>query len=165
MMGQIAESDSDALHAVRLASAVLSGEVPEKIVATIPIVKPDMVSSFIKIMTVCAQYITLSNSLPSKKPTVAEMAKKYIGENLGRKLSIGEICHNIGCSKSTLLTAFKTRYGCTVNDYITDERLKQARSMLRSTGKKINEIALNTGFFRPILLLQGFHCGVWNIAQ
>ncbi|MBQ8880170.1 MAG: PocR ligand-binding domain-containing protein [Clostridia bacterium] len=146
MMGQIAESESGTLDAVRLAGTVLRGEDPQRIAATIPVVKPDMVSSFIKIMTVCAQYITLSNALPSKKPTVAEMAKKYIGENLGHKLSIGEICHSIGCSKSTLLTAFKKRYGVTINDYITAERLKQARTMLRSTEKKINEIAMDTGF-------------------
>lgn len=146
MMGQIAESATGAEEAVRKAEGVLSKEIDPKITKTIPVVKPDMISSYIKIMTVCAQYITLSNALPSKKPTVAEMAKKYVGENLSRKLSISEICRSIGCSKSTLLTAFKKRYGCTVNDYITEERLKQARAMLRSTGKKINEIAMDTGF-------------------
>ncbi len=146
MMGQIAESDTVAIDAVKMAGAVLRGEDARKIISTIPVVKPGMVSSFIKIMTVCAQYITLSNALPSRKPTVAEMAKKYICENLGHKLSIGEICHSIGCSKSTLLTAFKKRYGCTINDYITGERLKQARAMLRSTEKKINEIAMESGF-------------------
>ena len=146
MMGQIAESDTGALDAVKAAQAIIRGEDTERIAMTIPVVKPDMISSFVRIMTVCAQYITLSNALPSKKPTVAEMAKKYVGENLSHKLTITEICHSMGCSNSTLLTAFKKRYGLTVNDYITSERLERAMTMLKSTGKTINEIAIETGF-------------------
>ena len=64
-------------------------------------------------MTICAQYLTLSNAMPGEKPTVAELAKKYISDNIGRKLCISDVCDALGCSKSTLLTAFKSKYGIT----------------------------------------------------
>ena len=78
--------------------------------------------------------------------TVAEMAKKYIYDNYRTKFGIKEICQSIGCSKSTLITAFKRDVGMTVNDYITEVRLGEAIRMLLAGGQTIGEIALATGF-------------------
>ena len=105
-----------------------------------------MLLSYVKIMTICAQYLTLSNALPSVKPTVAELAKKYISENLSKKLSIPELCNTLGCSKSTLMSAFKKCYGITLNTYITDLRLSRAEILLKQSNISINEIASAIGF-------------------
>lgn len=112
----------------------------------IPSVKSDMLKPYVTIMTICAQYLTLSNSIPSAKPSVAEMAKKYIYDNFRVKFGIKDICQSIGCSKSTLITAFKREYGMTVNKYITEVRLTEAIRMLHSGVKNIGEIAISTGF-------------------
>ncbi len=138
MMGQIAESEEDG----RRALAAIGG-APD---IRIPVVKSGMVSSYVKIMTICAQYLTLSNSIPSEKPGVAERAKKFIGKNISKKFGITEICDHIGCSKSTLLTTFKKQYGITVNTYITEERLDKALCLLLEGEKTISEIAQETGF-------------------
>ncbi len=112
----------------------------------IPTVKPDMIRSYTTIMTICAQYLTLSNAISQNKPTVAQMAKKYIFENYTTKFGIKDICTGIGCSKSTLITAFKREFGITINDYITNLRLTEAVRMLRAGEKSIGEIAAATGF-------------------
>jgi AraC-like DNA-binding protein len=109
-------------------------------------VNADMVRSYVKIMTICAQYLTLSNAIPSTKHTVAEMAKKFIYDNYKSKITIADICDEIGCSKSTLITGFKKEYGTTVNSYITDLRLNEAVNMLRIGDRNIGEIATETGF-------------------
>ena len=111
-----------------------------------PSVNSDMVRSYVKIMTICAQYLTLSNSIPSSKQTIPEMAKKYIYDNYRSKITIADICEEIGCSKSTLITGFKREYGTTVNNYITEVRLGEAVNMLRSGERHIGEIAAETGF-------------------
>lgn len=113
---------------------------------SIPTVKGDMIRSYVKIMTICAQYLTLSNAIPSSKPTVTEMAKKFIYDNYRTKFGIKEICQSVGCSKSTLITAFKRDLGMTVNDYITEVRLGEAVRMLLAGERTIGEIALCTGF-------------------
>ncbi|MBQ2793241.1 MAG: helix-turn-helix transcriptional regulator [Clostridia bacterium] len=105
-----------------------------------------MIRSYVKIMTICAQYLTLSNAIPSSKPTVTEMAKKFIYDNYRTKFGIKEICQSVGCSKSTLITAFKRDLGMTVNDYITEVRLGEAVRMLLAGERTIGEIALCTGF-------------------
>lgn len=112
----------------------------------VPSVRPDMIQSYVKIMTICAQYLTLSNAISSEKPTVAEMAKRFIHENFSEKIGIKEICDEIGCSKSTLITSFKKTYGTTVNRYLSDVRLEEAIKMLASGKKNIGEISEATGF-------------------
>jgi len=97
-------------------------------------------------MTICAQYLTLSTAIPSSTPTVAEMAKKYIFDNFRNKFTIKDICQSIGCSKSTLITAFKREYGMTVNEYITEVRLTEAVRMLDAGVRNIGEVALCSGF-------------------
>ncbi len=115
-------------------------------IAKIPTVRADIIGSYVTIMTICAQYLTLSNAIPQNKPTVAQMAKRYICDNYGNKFGIKEICASVGCSKSTLITAFKKEYGITVNEYITEVRLGEAIRMMAMGEKNIGEIAICSGF-------------------
>ncbi len=146
MMGQIAESEHDIFTAEREAAKLIPSSEAHELAGNIHTVEHDMLLSYVKIMTICAQYLTLSNALPSVKPTVAELAKKYISENIGKKLSILEICDTIGCSKSTLMSAFKKSYGVTLNEYITELRTSRAEVLLRQGNLSIGEIALSVGF-------------------
>ena len=147
MMGQVFECDPDgnALHH-EVNSIDLLGEEYVALAKDTPRVDADMVRSYVKIMTICAQYLTLSNAIPSTKQTVAEMATKFIFDNYKSKITIADICDEIGCSKSTLITSFKKEYGTTVNNYITDVRLGEAVNMLKIGDRNIGEIATETGF-------------------
>ncbi|MBQ7363520.1 MAG: PocR ligand-binding domain-containing protein [Clostridia bacterium] len=139
MMGQVFEEGD------RARSFPLSDKL-DACLCDIPSVRSDMIRSYVKIMTICAQYLTLSNAIPNEKPTVAEMVKRFIHENFSEKIGIAEICREVGCSKSTLITCFKRAYGTTVNKYLTDVRLGEALRMLRGGDMSIGEIAEATGF-------------------
>ena len=147
MMGQVFECDKD-MKPMRPERENIEklGEPMREAAAEIPLVDAEMVRSYVRIMTICAQYLTLSNAIPSSKQTVAEMAKKFIFDNYKSKLTISDICSEIGCSKSTLITAFKKQFGTTVNSYVTEVRLKEAANMLAIGDKNIGEIAIQTGF-------------------
>lgn len=147
MMGQIFETDPNGnpLHP-EVKNVQSLGENMSLLASETPLVDADMVRSYVKIMTICAQYLTLSNAIPSTKQTVAEMAKKYIFDNYRSKITIADICDEIGCSKSTLITGFKREYGTTVNNYITEVRLNEAVNMLKMGERHIGEIASQTGF-------------------
>ena len=147
MMGQVADSPSAAREAEeRLLALTADAALSAELGNTIPVVKPDMISSYVRIMTICAQYLTLSNATQSANPTLAEMAKRYIKDNLSSKIGITDICEYLGCSKSTLLTAFKKQYGVTVNAYLTEKRLELACHKLNEGRLTIYEIATATGF-------------------
>ena len=147
MMGQVTKNESARqLAEAKLSELIRDAKSARELAAAIPRVKEDMVSSYVKIMTICAQYLTLSNAIPSAKPTVAELAKRYIGENVQKKICITDICNELGCSKSTLLTTFKSKYGITVNTYITESKLELAVHLLLDGDMTISEIAAETGF-------------------
>lgn len=147
MMGQIYESDSDGnplRPEVRNVESLSKDMVA--LASQTPLVNSDMVKSYVKIMTICAQYLTLSNAIPSVKQTVADLAKKFIFDNYKSKITISDICKAVGCSKSTLITCFKKEHGTTVNNYIISVRLNEAINMLKSAEKTIGEIATEVGF-------------------
>ena len=147
MMGQVFEADDEGnpIHPEAKNIKKLDDKMI-RLAEETPRVKTDMLKSYVKIMTICAQYLTLSNAIPSTKQTVAELAKKFIFDNFKSKITIADICDDIGCSKSTLITCFKKEYGTTVNNYITDVRLNEAINMMRSGDRNIGEIAAETGF-------------------
>jgi AraC-like DNA-binding protein len=145
MMGQVAESDGCAKAALGLADKLLSDRDGESS-DIITVIDPDMISSFVKIMTICAEYLTLSNSVIGEKRTVAEEARRYITENLDKKIGITDICKRVGCSKSTLLTTFKKEFGTTVNSFINDQRLRKAEGLLYEGKMSVAEVSCECGF-------------------
>ena len=146
MMGQVLES-GEIPSAAKDTLSILSGEASAlRILNEVPRIERQKLNSYVKIMTICAQYLTLSNAVIAERRTVAEEAAEYIGKNLERKISISELCLKIGCSKSTLITAFKKRYGSTVNSFATDMRLKKAEGLLREGKYSLAEISSLCGF-------------------
>lgn len=147
MMGQVYESDEDK-GAAKAALSKLCDADPavERELERIPLSRADMITSFVRIMTICAQYLTVSHAIPSNKPSVAHLAKEYISLHFHTKIDISRICREIGCSKSALITAFKREYGTTVNSYITDVRLNEAMHLLRHGERRIGEISSLCGF-------------------
>ncbi len=117
-----------------------------EVCAYTPEVKEDMIESYVKIMTICASYLTLSNAVTKPQATVAQLTLRYISENYTSHISVKDICDAVGYSKSTVLSAFKKEYSITVNNYLTNLRLEQAKKMLSSSEFTVNEIALKCGF-------------------
>ena len=147
IMGQICDSsvNKDALLE-KLDDIGLERSRVTEILSQMPTVREDMTSSYLRIMTICAEYLTLSNALPKEKLSNAENAMIYIKENLDKKITIKDLCDRTGCSKTTLITEFKKTYGMTVNALITKERLSRAKELLHSD-MSINEISAVTGFY------------------
>jgi AraC-like DNA-binding protein len=145
MMGQVAQTKEKAEEAIKIAASLLSEKI-EITASDIPTVKENLVRSYAAIMEICARYLTLSGAVESSKPTVALRAKKYIHGHLGEKILIKDICEAVGCSKSTLISAFSREYGITVNAYITDEKLSEGERLLCGTNMSLGEITSEIGF-------------------
>ncbi len=107
----------------------------------------DKIEVYSRLITLCVKSLTVSDAVSRERLTVAEATKKYVIENYGGKIRISDLCHELGCSKSTLLSAFKREYGVTIGDFITDYRLIQAKKLLENENFSINEIANKTGFY------------------
>ena len=148
MMGQAIDDTAD-IHALENTLMLFSKSAAEAkdTVAANTTVKSDILASYVKIMTVCAEYMTLTNVVTSTSPKLPELAKIYIHEHYAERITIQDICKALGCSKSTLLTVFKKEYNATINSYICDARITEAKRMLASSTISLSRIAEDTGFY------------------
>ncbi len=148
MMGQTGDEKIDTGALIAAISGVTEslGEARD-LVSKIPVISSDKLSSFVKIMTICAEYMTLTNALPSRSPRIPELAKIYMHEHFSEKITIKEMCKVLGCSKSALLTSFKNEYGTTLNNYLCRIRIGEAQRLLKTTNMTISAVAEATGFY------------------
>ncbi len=84
--------------------------------------------------------------LPADMSTEVFNAIQYINTNTNRKISLDEIAHEVGISRSLLTRRFLKETGSTINDYITDVKINDAYRLLLYTGRSYSEIANILGF-------------------
>ncbi len=90
-------------------------------------------------------YLVLDISGSMKREMV--QALNYIGENLGNKeLSLQMVAEKIGVSKNYFSKIFKESTGVKFVDYITKQRMEQARNLYLNSDLKIYEIAELVGY-------------------
>lgn len=78
-------------------------------------------------------------------PTVARIIA-FVRENYTRRFSLEELSDHVGASKQYCMRAFKRRMGTTINDYLTDLRMRHAAYLLRSTYMNVDQTADYLGF-------------------
>lgn len=147
MMGQIINEKDYSEECDWFDKSYENGEYLKMLYGKTPIVKDETINSYVKIMTICAQYLTLSNAVYTNKRGVAQNAKSYIELNLQSKLTLEEICDRVCCSKSTLTSAFRREFGMSVNEFVTSARLKKAKELLATNKYSVGEVAELTGFY------------------
>ena len=74
--------------------------------------------------------------------------KEYIEQNLKFRLDVSYLADKISLTRKKFEAGFKQLYGTSVFDFITNERMQQARVMLRDSTISISEISLSLGYTR-----------------
>ena len=78
--------------------------------------------------------------------SVIGILTEYIHNNLNNDLSRSELTKVVHLHPDYLSSYFHQKTGLSLSEYITNERLKEARKLLLSTNLPVNEVALRTGF-------------------
>ena len=79
----------------------------------------------------------------------------YIGTHYNEKIVASELAWKLGIGRTTLMTAFKSYTGSTINNYVMRCRLRHAIRML-SSGKTEQETAEACGFGDTCSLIRSF---------
>lgn len=165
MMGQVADSDRDAKEDIFQRAKLCLGEGNfdrdrmRWAISELPATTAKRFASFVGIMTICAEYITLSGRMNLPVRDLAHMVKKYIHQNYGTHFSLDDLCENFRCSKSTLMNSFREAYGTTINRYTTEVRIANAQRMLAETDAAVRDISTECGFSD-----QGYFTKVFSAA-
>jgi len=73
-------------------------------------------------------------------------AVKYIQYNYANNIDVSEIADHVGLSRSHLYRIFVKHLSLSPNEYLTQYRINQACTLLRTSGLSVGEIAGSVGF-------------------
>lgn len=97
----------------------------------------ELVYRLIKIKGI-QQIINLEHDHPMHKSI------KYIHENINEPISISQLAYDLNMSETNFSNSFKKVYGITPKEYITNQKLTQAKEMLRK--QNVTEVAYDLGY-------------------
>lgn len=107
-------------------------------------------SRIFDILTLCLKQVSIINS-PSYKnghyemPKVQE-TKNYLVDHLQDHFTLSLLANKVGMEKHTLARAFKKVYGKTIMNFLTDERMNKAMSLLKNSTMTLQRIAQKVGY-------------------
>jgi AraC-like DNA-binding protein len=85
-----------------------------------------------------------------------EPACEYIASNYHSKISVEDIAHAIGVSRSCLYRAFMTNLSMSVQEYLTTYRIKVSCNLLEKGKLELKEVAYRCGFSNALYYSQVF---------
>jgi AraC family transcriptional regulator, transcriptional activator of pobA len=84
----------------------------------------------------------------SGEPLLADVFA-VIDRRLGEPLSLRDVAHEVGMTPGHLTTVVRRRTGRTVQEWIIERRMAEARTILEETDLPVAEIARRVGVFDP----------------
>ncbi len=89
---------------------------------------------------------TLGGRRRDYRETVIARVRRYIDENVDRKLTLGEVASIHGLSQNYLSTLFSRYAGCSFVEYATRAKISEAKRMLLAGESRIQDVAERLGF-------------------
>ena len=84
--------------------------------------------------------------LPEGVSAEVHASMQYIAAHLNEPIGIPRVVAHCGKSRAWLCSRFKKEIGIGIGEYITLAKLREAKSLLRYTGKPLSEISDYLGF-------------------
>jgi AraC-type DNA-binding domain-containing proteins len=78
-----------------------------------------------------------------------QKVEHYIENNLSEDLTLNRLAEISSFNPAYLSRIFKQTYNCKLSEYILKQRMELAKRLLRTTTKRINEIAITAGYVSP----------------
>ena len=82
--------------------------------------------------------------LPKKKSLIIPI-KEYLDKHYAEKITLDDLANQFYINKYYLTKAFKDQYGQSINTYLLNIRITQAKHLLRFSDKSVEEIGLSCG--------------------
>jgi len=76
------------------------------------------------------------------KLTLSDRVKQYVAQNINRDFSRQDLAEHLGLTTDYITKLFKKETGTSIADYIVEERINSARTLLAKTEMPVSDIAL-----------------------
>lgn len=92
-----------------------------------------------------------------EQPTdLAAQARQYLDDHVAMKFCPAELAGKFGVSESFLRRCFRQAYGKTPRRYLTEVRMRQAATLLRTTTRAVEQVAQDVGFSNVVWFIKCF---------
>lgn len=99
-----------------------------------------------------------TSGLEAREPETVSKAKAYMEAHFqDPDLSVQDVARIVGISYGRLGVLFRENVGCTINDYLTELRIREAKRLLCSGDYKIYEVAERVGYRSSQYFSYAFH--------
>jgi len=98
---------------------------------------------------------TISNIFKETKADSTKVSRQFqeilqfIDDHLSREITLKHIAEHVYLNPQYVGHLFKSELGTTFTEYITEERLKKAKGLLKGTSLKVYEVAQLSGYKSP----------------
>ncbi|MCC5943308.1 MAG: AraC family transcriptional regulator [Bernardetiaceae bacterium] len=110
----------------------------------------------IRILQTRARTLLIDNCEQHATSNRLAYAVKYIKEHLQEPISIDKLCDEACMSQAHFFRCFKNEFGMTPIEFVTNERIEKAKSLLKRTKRSISEISYDIGFSSVNYFVQVF---------
>lgn len=148
MMGQFCDNNSCSLDNIlnKTDMYLSSHDTAVSLCNTITKVDSALISSYINVMTLLAEYLTQTNRAFTYNKELPKMIKDYLNRNYSSRITLDVLAKKFGYCNVTLTKCFKKEFGTTIMQYLSDIRLDKAAEMITKTLTPFKQIATDCGF-------------------
>ena len=82
----------------------------------------------------------------SSEVSTVEKIAIYIAQNYCKPIRVGDVGKAVGLHSDYANSIFKKAFGCTLNEYIIEQRISHAQRKLVATDESVTQIAFGSGF-------------------
>lgn len=94
-------------------------------------------------------YDVIADKRERKTRNVVTLIKDYIEERYAKELTIAEIASSVYLTTTYICLLFKQETGMTINDYVIEVRLREAKRLLSDPSNKTYDICYAVGYKDP----------------
>lgn len=97
-----------------------------------------------------------SHAQQSSLPGTLEMMMTFIRHHIAEPLPVGRVAESARCSETTAQRLFTRHTGESMQSWIRQVRMREAASLLRTTGLRVSEVAALVGYADPLYFSRAF---------
>lgn len=124
----------------------ISPEKLQSLYAKSPVISPEKLQALLNITQILIRSFWEDGLILRNRSMRSVKIEQYIGEHIGEKIYIEELCEKFSMSKFALYSLFREEFHCAVNEYILEKRMTLAKRLLEIPSGNITQVAENCGF-------------------
>ncbi len=127
-------------------SKALNQNSLKKVVENLAVFNEQTTDAYLGIISAISTHVAEFGSFDEQPSSIGELIKKFINNNLAKKITLTDLSYSLHYSKATLTQHFKKEFGITIVEYLTKKRIDLSKKLLLETEKPLREISILCGF-------------------